>query len=225
VKGVPTFNVDGTLSRLGGGNRRTPRRRSLRYIKSIDKALDTSPLAALEIRAARHGNSVTVSAAMSALASDATDVRLHIALAEPLLRFNGENGMRFHPLVVRALAGSAVADAGGEATLDKTAPFTSAYGLPVAVDAQGRAAIEYTFDLARIPAEITRSLEDEIAKRRKTTAAVAAPREFRAEGHAMTAIDPDSLVVVAFLQDAKKRVLQAARIELKPAARAPQRDE
>ena len=90
----------------------------------------------------------------------------------------GENGIRFHPVVVRAMAG------------DKGA------GIPIT--ANGRT--EYTFSLAAIQADVTRTLAAEMVKRHGTEPAGSTPREYVAEGRAYTKIDSSELVVVAFLQ-------------------------
>ena len=80
--------------------------------------MTTAPEATLGVRAALKDGTVTVSTAISNLAAkyaNAKDLTLHIALAEQELRFNGENGMRFHPLVVRAMAGGDKPGIGGAA--------------------------------------------------------------------------------------------------------------
>ena len=43
----------------------------------------------------------------------------------------------------------------------------------------------------------------------------ATPPDYRAEGQAMSAIDPAALVVIAFVQDGARNVLQAARATVK----------
>ena len=78
--------------------------------------------------------------------------------------------------------------------------------------------VDYTFDLAEIKTDVENTLADEIAKRRKTQAnanASATPPDYRAEGRAMGEVKPDALVVVAFVQDGSKNVLQAARATVK----------
>ncbi len=194
VKGVPTFNVDGSLTKLGGGGREHTAEVYNDYVKAIDKALETPAGATMSIAASVAGDTIVVKANVSQIAPDAKDVKLHLVLAERTLRFSGENGIRFHEMVVRAMAGKDGA------------------GLPVGDSA------EYTFDLATIRTDIIDSLAAEIAKRRKAeappTTATATPREYRAEGRAMTNLDPSQLVVIAFLQDGRKSILQAVRVDL-----------
>jgi thiol-disulfide isomerase/thioredoxin len=195
VQGVPTFNVDGKLSRLGGGGRDNSKMVYDAFVKDIDKSLETPSGASVITRASRSGNSINVTTTVSKVDPAAKDLTLHVVLAEDQLTFTGENGMRFHPLVVRAMAGN-----------DKP-------GIPVTLDASGAATLTYTFDLSAIPADITQSLADEIAKRRKTEPAGSTPRDYRAEGKAMVNIDPSSLVVIAFVQDTDHKILQAARVK------------
>jgi hypothetical protein len=95
---------------------------------------------------------------------------------------------RYHPMTVRAVAGEK----------------GSGFAIP-----EGSASVAHTFDLAAIAADIEKTLEEELARRR-TQQTSGARREYRAEGHAMTKTDPSGLVVVAFVQDGGKRVLQAA---------------
>lgn len=182
VPGVPTFNVDGARARLGGGSRENTEMTYKAYVPVIDKALQTPPEADVKVTAAVDGSRVRVQATVGNVKSSSQNLRLHILLAEKHLNFLGENGIKFHPFVVRDAAG------------DKGA------GLPITA-APASTTLEHTFDLAPIPDTITRSLADDIARRRKSAPAGAPPREYRAEDQAMTKIDASQLVVVAFVQD------------------------
>lgn len=201
VKGVPTFNVDGALVKLGGGGREQTAGVYADYIKAIDKALETPARAKMSVAADLRGDKIDVKATFSDIAEDAKGLTLHVVLAEKKLRFSGENGIRFHEMVVRAMAGKDGA------------------GIPVTVgdDRSIRLVEMHTFEIGAIRTDITSSLDAEIAKRRKTesTASTATPREYLAEGKAMIDLNRDELVVIAFLQDAKKQVLQAARVDVK----------
>jgi tetratricopeptide (TPR) repeat protein len=203
VLGVPTFIVDGGLARLGGGGRDNTGPTYGVYASFIDAAMNTAPGAALALKTELKNGKVSVSTSISNLAAaykDAKGLTLHVALAEQELTFGGENGMRFHPLVVRAMAGG-----------DKP-------GLPVTMDASGKVTLGAVFDLSTIPADVTSSLEAEIKKRRGNEAAGSTPAVYKAEGHAYTKVDPSKLIVVAFLQDADKRVLQAVQKPLNAGA-------
>ena len=193
VSGVPTIEVDGA-DRIGGGSRDVAPRTYNEYLGMIDHDLVEAPRATVAVHATRDGDKITVTASAANVSADAKDARLQVVLVERELHFTGENGIRVHPMVVRGVAGE--------------------HGDGFAVKASGETSADYTFDLAAIKADVTKTLTDELAKRRSTPAGAAADREYRAEGHAMTAIDPDNLFVVAFVQDGAKHVLQAARVDV-----------
>ena len=103
----------------------------------------------------------------------------------------------------------------GTATVSKTAyPDPKDAGL-VVVELTAGKALKRPVTLAEIKADVEKTLADEIAKRRKTQSAAATPPDYRAEGRAMGEIKTDALVVVAFVQDGSKNVLQAARVNVK----------
>ncbi len=195
VLGVPTFIVDGGLARLGGGGRDNTGPTYGNYASVIDAAMNTAPEATLSLKTSMRDGKLWVATSISGLAAayKGQALTLQVALAEKELTFSGENGMRMHPLVVRAMIGG-----------DKP-------GLPVTVDDTGRAMIDAGFDLATIPTDITSGLAAEIEKRRKNETAGGTPAIYRAEGKPYTKVDQSKLIVVAFLQDADKHVLQAVQ--------------
>jgi len=196
VLGVPTFIVDGAMARLGGGGRDNAGITYGNYASVIDADMNDAPEATLAIKTQTKNGKVAITTAISNLAAqykEAKGLTLHVVLAEQELRFTGENGMRFHPLVVRAMAGG-----------DKP-------GIPVTMDASGKLSLDTTFDLSAIPTDITSSLEAEIKKRRGNETAGNTPAVYKAESHPYTDVDPTKLIVVAFLQDADKHVLQAVQ--------------
>jgi thiol-disulfide isomerase/thioredoxin/Tfp pilus assembly protein PilF len=178
VRGVPTFNIDGALGRLGGGARTNTAATYKDYISKIDKALLLPATAALTVSATGEGDRIAVTAEVTKLPADAKDLRLHLLLVERHLRFSGENGIRFHPMVVRGSAGE------------------KGNGIPIA--STGRT--QHTFSLSEIRDDITSSLKADIERRRKTEAPGATPREYAADGRPYVAIDTSELVVVAFIQ-------------------------
>ena len=196
VRGVPTLHIDGAPGKVGGGSREMAARTYGEYTAAIDKALAQPPTATIRIDATRSGPRISVTATASRLPADASNLRFHIVLAERHLVYLGENGIRHHAMVVRAVAGNKESGIAIRGTSDTT--------------------VDYTFDLSVIKADVDRSVADEIARRRKTASSRAAtPVDYRAEAHVMAAIDPANLVVVAFVQDAAKHVLQAARVDVK----------
>jgi tetratricopeptide (TPR) repeat protein/thiol-disulfide isomerase/thioredoxin len=203
VSGVPTFNIDGTLGQLGGGARPGTPGVYKNYVAKIDKALETPATAALQVQATSDGDQIKVAVDVTTLPDDVKDLRLHIVLAERMLTFTGENGIRFHPMSVRAVAG------------EKSA------GIPISATGQ----TSWTFSLAAVREDVTKTLGAELDKRRQSTAASATPREFMADGNAYTAINPDGLVVVAFLQQgayvAPPRPTPGAATQLRGSAPPP----
>jgi hypothetical protein len=163
---------------LGGGARTAAASTYANYIKSIDAGLDRPALAKLSVTATAEGDSIKVSTDVSALPADEKDLRLHVLLVERELKFMGENGIRFHPMAVRAVAGN-----GGA-------------GLPIS----GPGKTDYTFSLSAAKKDLVDTLATEMVKRHSTEPAGSTPRDYNAEGHAMTTIDPSELMVVVFVQ-------------------------
>jgi hypothetical protein len=178
INGVPTFNIDGTLGELGGGARSNAPSNYKNYIEKIDKELAVPAQAVISLEAAGEGNLINVTATVSKLPAKATDLKLHILLVEKELRFMGENGIRFHPMAVRALAGEKGA------------------GIPITANGKTK----YTFNLATIREDLVNTLKADIERRRKAAVAGATPAEYAAEGHAYTSINLGELSVVAFVQ-------------------------
>jgi hypothetical protein len=129
VRGVPTFVIDGKPNSGGGYREHTPE--SYKRIEAeIQKAIGIAPEARLSARAALDAGVVTVHASADSIQSKAAGLKLRIALVEKELRYTGENGVRFHPMVVRALAGHDVKPSGGA--------FDSAFDLAKIAAANGK---------------------------------------------------------------------------------------
>lgn len=188
VNGVPTAAIEG-VSTVGGGPRAATKGVYDRIRGTIDKALETAAGAKLTVDASMPSSgSVTVKVTPSSLAADGEPVKLQILLVEEMLSYSGENGVRFHPMVVRSIAG------------EKYAGF--------AVDRKAPAATEHTFDIAKISAEHKAHLDDyEVNGRHGKITFSRKP----------TAINQGNLSVVVFLQEEKtKNVLQTAHVKLRP---------
>jgi thiol-disulfide isomerase/thioredoxin len=178
INGVPTFNIDGTLGELGGGARSNAPSNYKNYIEKIDKELAVPAQAVISLDAVGDGDLINVTATVSKLPAAAKDLKLHILLVEKELRFMGENGIRFHPMSVRALAGEKGA------------------GIPITANGKTK----YTFNLATIREDLVHTLQADIERRRKAAPAGATLAEYAAEGHAYTNINLAELSVVAFVQ-------------------------
>lgn len=119
----------------------------------------------------------------------APDLVLNFALVEDDIRYSGENGMRFHRMVVRSLAKAA--DTGFPLEIGETAT------------------LDATFDPAAISKKLSAYLDD-YEKNNDRFGQI----EFLSKD---TTIDPNHLAVVAWVQDSvTHRVLQCAYIPLNP---------
>jgi hypothetical protein len=104
VQGAPTFIVDGSNKQTGGSPREDASRPYDRLTAMIEDALKEPSHAQIALNATLEGGTVKVHADASAIEGPVDDLRLWTALVERELRYGGENGIRFHPMVVRALA-------------------------------------------------------------------------------------------------------------------------
>ena len=131
-----------------------------------------------------------VKADVSKVTSKSDKLRLQIALAEDMVTYSGENGERFHPMVVRSMALDAKSEQGFALKPAKGGTF------------------EYTFDVAKAVADAKAHLEDYETNTRK------GEYTFRQKKHDITG----RFVVVAFVQDeATKAILQS--VYLKPSGK------
>ena len=188
VTGVPTFAIDGKKT-MGGGSRDMAKQVFDRFQKDLEKDLETPAEAQLKADATLSGNAVKVRASVEGIQSDSKDLKVQIVLVEKELRFNGENGIRFHPMVVRAMGGTK--------------------GEGFAVDAAASAPYEQTFDLDEVSKAIKAHLDDYEGKGHRGETFTFAEKKYQ--------INRADLAVVVFVQDDKtKHVLQAAYVDLSP---------
>ncbi|HET9532792.1 MAG TPA: tetratricopeptide repeat protein [Blastocatellia bacterium] len=187
VQGLPGYALDGR-QQSGGGSRDMAQEFYDRVNPDVEKRLETAAEADLKLDALMDGPTIKAKATVSNVRSDSTGLKLHIVLAEDKLRYNGENGIRFHPMVVRSVAGPG-------------------YG-GFAVTAKDSQSFEWTFDIKAISAEARKHL-DEYEK----AGHHGEPFTF---GEKKDQIDPDNLTLVAFVQDEKtKAILQTTSMKLK----------
>jgi hypothetical protein len=184
--GAPTIYLDGKNLVAGEGLATE----SSRVYKELDAAVlervKSKADARIKLSARLEGSTVKVEATTDDISASSPDLRLHVALVEDRISYSGENGLRFHPMVVRNLARP-----------------TEDYGFAVKAD---QPTIKYTFDLEKITAENLKYYDDYIAdmKKRLGDRFQVSFKEKR------YIINPDLLSVVAFVQNDKtKEVLQA----------------
>lgn len=104
VQFAPTYVVDGSNKQTDGSAREDALRPYDRLTAMIEEALKESPHARLSATAILEGAIVKVHADVSEIDGPVDNLTLRIVLVERELRYGGENGIRFHPMVVRALA-------------------------------------------------------------------------------------------------------------------------
>lgn len=198
ITGVPNFAVDGEKDNRGGGGRENTKASYDRIVAKIDKALEVAPEAELQLTASLDGSTVRVKATPSKLKDGKEKVQVQIVLVEELISYSGENGIRFHPMVVRSVANL---DVPPKATTPATPPaggFT--------VDRANPAPAEYTFDLAKISADTKIYLDDYEANGRHGKITFSKKP---------VQVNTSKLSVVAFLQEEpSKKVLQSAYVKV-----------
>jgi hypothetical protein len=216
--GVPSYTIDGQALQTGGGSKEMTRGFYQRVTPVIERRLEVAAEANLKLDAALEDGVVKVAAqvafdkaalekaappakaepqpageakdaAKGDAKSDAPVYKLHVLLVEEMLRYSGENGIRLHPVVVRAMGG------------------VMANGF--VLDPAKAEAVTTRFDLAAISDELKKYLEGFEASRSKDRDEPYTFSEKKSE------INANNLSVVAFVQEEKsKKVLQAATIRL-----------
>ena len=189
VKSAPAPYLNGILQTGLGGSRLKAEESVEKLTPAIDKALESLSEGAIRISAMRQGPTVKVKVSVESARRTSSNLRLQLALVEDDIRYTGVNGIRFHPLVVRAMAG------------EKAEGF--------AVKAAATPTFEHTFEVRQIEASIKAYLDDYERNGRTL------PTKFDEKKYE---IDVNKLSLVAFLQDNQtKQILQAVYLKL-PAA-------
>ncbi|MCX6545727.1 MAG: hypothetical protein NTV05_15100 [Acidobacteria bacterium] len=166
----------------------------------IDKRLESKPGAHVKLQASIKGGNVNVAVDVGKVAKSGKPdqkLRLQVALVEEVVNYTGENGVRFHPMVVRSLASTEKDKLGFDVAPGQTTKVT------------------HTFDVARIVADAKAHLDD--------MEGGASQRFGKFQFiQRKNAIDMAKLRVVAFVQDeTTKEILQAAVIDLPAPAKSP----
>ncbi|MEK6336765.1 MAG: tetratricopeptide repeat protein [Acidobacteriota bacterium] len=193
VPGTPTPVVDGLKLPSSGGPREMTKRFYERINPNVEKQLETPAEADLKLMAVLEGDLVKISVTVDKVNVQSPDLKLQIALTEEVLRYTGENGVRFHPMVVRSLGGK---DSAGFA-LTPSAPTK----------------VEWTFDLKAMTEQLKKYLDTFEQQGYRGDSFAFSEKKFQ--------IDPNNLSLVAFVQDMKtKTVLQTVYLRVKPATTA-----
>ncbi len=184
--GVPTYVIDGKMD--GGGGRRGRTAELVGKIEGlIAPRLEAPAGAELSVGGSHEGRLVRMKADVAGIASESKDLQLQFTLVEKLIRYSGENGIRFHPMVVRSFV-----------------------RLPL--DGAKAKSFEQVFDVD----ELQKKLKEHIANFEKHDEWHNKDGKFRF-AEKRDDVNAENLAVVAFVQDDKtKEVLQAAYFDLSP---------
>jgi thiol-disulfide isomerase/thioredoxin len=186
VSGVPTFVIDGKKT-VGGGSREGTKNRYDLITKDIEKDLEIASEANIKVDANLTGNTIKVAANVTGVKSESKDLKVQILLVEKELRYSGENGVRFHPMVVRAMGG------------EKAEGYV--------LDPAAAKSFDASFDLEAVSKALKAHLDDYEAKGHRGETFKFTEKKFQ--------INRNDLAVVVFVQDDKtKHVLQAAYVDL-----------
>jgi hypothetical protein len=201
VNSSPSYYVDGEASGGGGSADTAKSLWENKLDPMVTKHLAEPSEASLKLTAKAVGSAVMVKTNVSKVTSKSDKLKLHVALVEDLVRFSGENGLRFHDMVVRAMAEPPTA-----AKPDASkAPAVPEKVLGFALKPGQGGTFEYTFDLKKAEAEALAHLQDFENGRKGTYS-------FRQKKNE---IDAGKLSVVAFVQDeATKKILQTVYLKL-----------
>ena len=193
--GVPSYNIDGLALQSGGGAKDATKSFYQRVNPTIERRLEVEAEANLKLDASLDNGVIKVAAKVGLDKKETgATYKLQVLLVEEMLRYQGENGIRLHPMVVRAVGG--FMDIGF--ALD-----------PAKSDLAKGETVNMSFDLAAITAALKKNTEDFEASRSKDRDE---PFVFSERKHE---INSNNLSIVAFVQDQKsKKVLQATTVKL-----------
>src|SRR5262249_22588719 len=161
VGGVPTYFIDGATVNYNGAGREQTKGVWEHLQKPIETDLEKPAEAKIDLHAALAGKTVNVTAAVDSLKSESKDLKVHVLLLEKELRYSGEDGIRFHPMVVRAMGGK---DDDG---------FALAPGAP--------GHFEQSWDLAKVSEGLKAHLDDYEAKGHRGTPFKFSEKKFEIE--------------------------------------------
>jgi tetratricopeptide (TPR) repeat protein len=187
VPGTPTPVVDGFRLPSAGGSRDMTKGFFDRVNPKIESELESPAQAQITLTGSFEGDLVKANVTVDELKTPSADLKLQIALTEEEIRYTGENGIRFHPMVVRSLGGK---DANGFALTGSAATK-----------------VEWTFDVKAMSTEIKKYLDTYEQQGHRGDTFTFIEKKFQ--------IDLNKLSLVAFVQNMKtKEVLQTVYIKL-----------
>jgi hypothetical protein len=210
LNGAPNIFIDGKkFEKEGDYNGGEGERKEIQPIADevfadLKKDLELPASATVKLKAKRTGQKVSVDVDADNFKDVSDDVTLHVALVENETAYSGENGLRFHPMVVRALAGD---------------NEKRVFGFKI--DNSKRNKFEYVFDVDKIIAQNFAYYDTQTSERMqefisrmggKMPEGINLSFSFN---YKKNQIDSHRLSVVAFLQDNKtKKILQSSMANL-----------
>ncbi len=106
VRGVPTSLFNGQPQAGGGGPMASSEAKFKQYRRVIDDLSENSSELRINLQAARHADDIDISVEVTGSKKDPpSDWKLRLLLIEDEIRFAGNNSIRFHHHVVRAMPG------------------------------------------------------------------------------------------------------------------------
>ena len=210
LSGAPVLFIDGQkftndLDYNGGSGEASKIQKTADGVNANLKSdLEIPADASIDLKAKRAGEKVSVTVTADKVKNVSEDVTLHIALVENETVYSGENGLRVHFMVVRALAGD---------------NDTRIFGFKI--DPTKSNKFDYVFDVYRIVAQNfayydtkTSEMLKEFLGRMGGKMPDGLNIDFGFK-YKKNQIDAENLSVVAFLQDNKtKKVLQSSIVNL-----------
>lgn len=211
VKGAPTLFIDGKkFEKEGDYNGGDGEQNEIQPIAddvndNLKTNLEIPADAEIKLKAKRNGQNVSVNVDTNKFKNVSDDVTLQIALIENEATYSGENGLRFHFMVVRALAGD------NEKRI---------FGFKI--DPAKPNKFEYVFDIDKIIAQ-NLAYYDTKSSERMSEFLGRMPGGKMPEGlnldfnfnYKKNQIDSKHLSVIAYLQDNKtKKILQSSVVNL-----------
>ncbi len=210
VNSAPTIFIDGqkfTVESGGDERLKSEAEKKATTVYSavtsrINKNLEIASYAELTVNAEHAEKGLKAIVTVANIKEAGPDVTLHVALVEEEVHYSGENGLRFHPMVVRSLARVSGADG---------------YGFAVNTAQTNR--YEHVFDIDDVVAQNLRYYDEwPIERNKEVNERIGGDAEFdvgrfKEQRHL---INREHLSIVAFLQDNKsKKILQSAFLQMK----------
>ncbi len=105
--GFPAAFVNGKLDAEGGGTAAESEKKYKALRAAIDEQLERPAGVKLGLTVSKQDKGYALKAAVAHLAAPGETMSLRFAVAEDRVRYKGGNGLRYHPMVVRAMPGGA----------------------------------------------------------------------------------------------------------------------